>query len=500
MAKKLLAYTLIFLILSLGGLGLLATLDLLGSDIPSRMMRRVVHQLPAQQPNSFFVPTPLPLDESTTTNLSSTFLDSVPSSLAVLVVTATPTVTPIPSASEAFSNGEEGVSADGITDSAISNEPAANLGSQAQAHTPTVQEQVDQHLASTPESSQPLPANSTGKSPQLQLLPTSSRAGVTPVPLANSIALTGFNHEWQTWNNCGPATLAMNLSYFGSPLDQAEIGAMLRQHQDDKNVTPEEMVLFAQSQGYSAQVRVNGSSTLLKKLLSNQIPVLIETWMEPDPNDGMGHYRLLTGYDDYAEHWIAFDSYVSHDFVRDGENYEGIIVPYEDADAMWRVFNRTYLLIYDESQRDLIRAIIGDALDPHMMWQQSLLNAQEELTFEPENPFVWFNLGSTFTALGNYSEAAAAFDQARQLGLPWRMLWYQFGPFEAYYKTGRYDEVMALAYATIATSDSIEEVYYWKGKGLAATGNPQSAERAWRVALTLNPSYQMALDALGAVE
>jgi hypothetical protein len=54
---------------------------------------------------------------------------------------------------------------------------------------------------------------------------------VTPVPVAvmpeaslpaelpSTVQLTGLNHAWQTWNNCGPATLAMNLSYYGSPLD-----------------------------------------------------------------------------------------------------------------------------------------------------------------------------------------------------------------------------------------------------------------------------------------
>ena len=47
-------------------------------------------------------------------------------------------------------------------------------------------------------------------------------------PAQSAVTLTGFTHEWQTWNNCGPATLAMNLSYFGSTLTQADVGTVLR--------------------------------------------------------------------------------------------------------------------------------------------------------------------------------------------------------------------------------------------------------------------------------
>ena len=48
------------------------------------------------------------------------------------------------------------------------------------------------------------------------------------------------------------------------------------------------------------------------------------------------------------------------------------------------------------------------------------------------------------------------------------MLWYQFGPFRAYFEAGRTDELIALTDATIATVGNIEETYYWKGKGLQA--------------------------------
>ena len=47
----------------------------------------------------------------------------------------------------------------------------------------------------------------------------------------------------------------------------------------------------------------------LRRLISAGVPVLVETWLEHD--GGMGHYRLVTGYDDTAGEWTVYDFYVS---------------------------------------------------------------------------------------------------------------------------------------------------------------------------------------------
>ena len=54
----------------------------------------------------------------------------------------------------------------------------------------------------------PIPTNSTPDAPSNLPQPTSTQP-LTPIP--KSISLTGVQHEYQTWNNCGPATLTMAL-------------------------------------------------------------------------------------------------------------------------------------------------------------------------------------------------------------------------------------------------------------------------------------------------
>jgi hypothetical protein len=332
--------------------------------------------------------------------------------------------------------------------------------------------------------------------PTFAQLPT---ATPTPVhqPTAPSIELTGLTHAWQTWNNCGPATVAMNLSYFGSRLSQADVGAALRLNKEDKNVSPDELAAFARAQGLHALVRVGGDADRLRLLLSNGVPVLIETWLEPEPGNGMGHYRLLTGYDDAQQEWIAFDSYVSEGVDPD-QPYRGIRLPYDEVIRLWAVFNHTYVLVYTDDLAPAVLSILGQDADEAAMWQRASLGAQEEVQQRPDDPFAWFNLGTDLVALGQFEQAAVAYDRARVIGLPWRMLWYQFGPFQAYYETGRYEEQMALIDATIALTTDVEELYYWKGLALQATGDLAGARQALQRALTLNPNYADAVAALAA--
>jgi tetratricopeptide (TPR) repeat protein len=325
---------------------------------------------------------------------------------------------------------------------------------------------------------------------------------VTPtpayLPAAASVDLTGFNHIWQKWNNCGPATLAMDLSYFGLLLDQKDVAAVLKPNRDDKNVSPEEMAEFARSQGFNALVRANGDFDRLRLLLSNGVPVLVETWLEQEPGNGMGHYRLLTGYDDASQQWTVFDSYVSVGVAAD-QPYRGIHLSYEEMGRLWAVFNRTYVLIYSDEMAPLVLSILGEDVDDSMMWQRALRRAQVEVEQRPDDPFAWFNLGTDLTALDHFEQAGVAYDRARVIGLPWRMLWYQFGPFRAYYESGRYEELIALADATIATAGDIEEAYYWKGLGLAAQGDTAGARQVWQRALELNSNYAEAASALSAI-
>jgi tetratricopeptide (TPR) repeat protein len=94
--------------------------------------------------------------------------------------------------------------------------------------------------------------------------------------------------------------------------------------------------------------------------------------------------------------------------------------------------DRRYLIVHRPEQAPLVHRIVGEEMDDRVMYEHALQVALAEREADPENAFAWFNVGTNETALDSHAEAAAAYDQARTLELPFRMLWYQFGPFETY--------------------------------------------------------------------
>ena len=96
-----------------------------------------------------------------------------------------------------------------------------------------------------------------------------------------------------------------------------------------------------------------------------------------------------------------------------------------------------------------------------------------------------------------YAEATQAYDRARELGLPQRMLRYQFGPFFAYFHTGRIDDLMTLTEYALQRTPNAEEALLWRGWGLYRQGKTAEAIASFRRALEENPNYldaQYALD------
>ncbi len=302
-----------------------------------------------------------------------------------------------------------------------------------------------------------------------------------------NVLLTGAKQEYQLWNNCGPATLSMNLSYYGWAGSQVDAAKYLKPDPEDKNVSPDQMAAYAQLVGFNAVYRVNGTAELIKTFLRAGVPVIVEKGFEPEADLGwMGHYELIVGFNDPQQQFVAMDSYMGP--------YQS--VPYDQFEKYWRQFNRTYLVVYPGEKAQTVNALLGSQLDDATMWASALSTAQQEAAAAPNDAFAWFNLGSDYAALQDWQNAAEAYDRARQLGLPWRMTWYQFGWFEAYLNAGRTSDVLALADATIKVTPNIEEMYYYKGLALKALGNPGGARSQFELALKYNPNFQPAQVAL----
>lgn len=304
--------------------------------------------------------------------------------------------------------------------------------------------------------------------------------------------LTGFTFYQQTGsNNCGPASFSTMISYWGVDVSMSEARAFLKPNPDDPNVRTDEMVKLAESLGYHMLVRDNGTRETLKKFILAGYPVMIETGYDPEPETygWMSHFLTLVGFSERTKEFIAMDTY-----RRPNWSY-----PYEEIETYWRQFNRRYLIAYRPDQAAAVASIIGEDMDDTTMWTSSMHQAQSELSVDREDPFAWFNLGTSLTHLGRYEDAALAFDEARQIGLPGRFLWYQFTPFEAYLQAGRYEDVETLA-DSVLSQIATEEPFYYKGMAYLAQGDEEEAARQFRMALRYNSHYDAAQNALAGLE
>lgn len=357
--------------------------------------------------------------------------------------------------------------------------------------------------ASGPTEERPPTSTPTNQAATSTPFPTPSPTLIpSPTPTLPAVfSLTGLRHEHQAWNNCGPATLTMLLSYWGSERTQQDAAPILKPDPDDKNVSPWELEAYTGDQGLEVITRANGDLGRIKELLRAGFPVIVETWYVRDAQDQLGHYRLIVGYDDVTEQFMTYDSLHGPD----------IPIGYQELDELWRVFNRVYLVAYTPERWSEVADILGSDIETAAMYERALEVARAEAASPPREcvayadcgdwvTFSWFNVGSSLNSLGRHQEAAAAYDRARQLGLHYRMLWYQFGPYESYYKAGRYDDVIALADATLATARNLEESYYWRGLARLAQGNAKGARSDFNTALRYHEGWAPALEALSSLD
>jgi tetratricopeptide (TPR) repeat protein len=316
----------------------------------------------------------------------------------------------------------------------------------------------------------------------------------TPLPLPASVSLPAPPYERQDINNCGPASLSMYLNFFGWEGDQETVAAEIKPQRQDRNVNVEELMYFVGNYAgwLRAEYRVGGTTEVLKGLLAAGLPVLIEESFrfaeEYWPNDDQwaGHYYLLTGYDDQKGHFIGHDSFYGPDRPTD----------YALLDQQWQTFNRVYIVIFLPAQEAQVQAILGPDWARDANRQRALETAQRETESDPENAFTWFNLGSNLVYFERYAEAAAAFDTARNIGLPQRMLRYQFSPFIAYFHTGRTEDLLDLTEYAIERTPKSEEALLWHGWALYRQGKTQAAIGYFQRALAENSTYADAQYAL----
>jgi tetratricopeptide (TPR) repeat protein len=213
----------------------------------------------------------------------------------------------------------------------------------------------------------------------------------------------------------------------------------------------------------------------------------------------MGHYGVVDGYDD-AKNAVHIPDTVNGN----------IWVDYETLQKFWDEFAGTYLVVFPPQEREIVLGILGEQADPEYNFDFTLeiFTARAETAELSQQYFAYYSLGELLVMKKDYANAAAAFDKAFEVygwlpvdDRPWRMLWYQVGPYEAYYYTGRYQDVVSLTFKTIkdASKPALPESFLWSGRANVALGNTETAIFDFKRALQWHPGWEPALAELKAL-
>lgn len=345
---------------------------------------------------------------------------------------------------------------------------------------------------------------------------------LTPTPLPDSVRLTDFRYEDQKnrWNYCGPANLSMALNFVGWDGDRDDVARVVKpgiqdpkldfiqQGRSDVNVMPYEMVDFVNDETeFRALSRLGGDIDLAKRLVAAGFPFIAEKGYYEKDYTGkiawLGHYQFVTGYDDAKGVLIVQDTW------NDGPNFSITYEEFESAEA-WLSFDNIFIVVYQPEREAELLIVLGAYADETWASNRAREIAEERIAESEgiDQYFAWFAKATSHVELFEYADAATAFDQAfaiyNDLGKddkqrPYRMMWYQTGPYKAYFYTGRYQDVITLANITLTDTISkptLEESLYWRGRAKYMIGDTPGAIADFRETLRLHPNWGPAVQAL----
>lgn len=327
----------------------------------------------------------------------------------------------------------------------------------------------------------------------LAIIPAPSPTPYTLPPTPSSKVLLTNYHVFQTFNNCGPAALSMALRFYGINISQAELGNALRPYQipggdnDDKSVTLEELAEHSKQYSLIPYHRPMGNPDLVKQFIAADIPVIARTLTKPA--EDIGHYRVIKGYDETAGTFLQDDSLQN----------KNLTYTYADFNEIWKKFNYEYLVLVPKDKQELAEQILGENADRKTSWTNAVRNSEQELAANPNDIYARFNLSVAYFNTLKYQSAVEEFEKVEDQ-LPFRTLWYQIEPIEAYYELGNYDRVFQITDRVLNYYNrAFSELYILRGKIYQSRGETDLARQEFEKAVFYNSNLKEARDLLNSI-
>jgi len=150
---------------------------------------------------------------------------------------------------------------------------------------------------------------------------------------------------FQSFNNCGPASVSVVLGYYGFRVSQEDLRKVLRPrggYMSANVISP-----YVKKFGLNAITVKNGNVAAVKRLVSQGIPVIVLQWL--DRPGHTPHFRVVRGFDDTTGHMWVSDSMIA------GAAY----ISYRDFDVLWNTQGRLMIPVFPKGYETHVKQLIG---------------------------------------------------------------------------------------------------------------------------------------------
>jgi tetratricopeptide (TPR) repeat protein len=207
-------------------------------------------------------------------------------------------------------------------------------------------------------------------------------------------------------------------------------------------------------------------------------------------HNDIGHYRVVKGYDDGTQEFIQDDSL-------QGQNLR---YSYTEFTGLWNVFENEYLVLVPKDKEQIARAIVGEDMDEKIAWTKTVATARKALAANPDDIYSRFNLSVALYHIGDYKNAVLEYEKVESK-LPFRTLWYQIEPIQAYYELGNYPRVFEITDQILNNQNrAFSELYIIRGEIYKKQGNKEAAKKEFEKAVYYNKNLKSAQQALQSVQ
>ncbi|MBI2020534.1 tetratricopeptide repeat protein, partial [Candidatus Daviesbacteria bacterium] len=128
-------------------------------------------------------------------------------------------------------------------------------------------------------------------------------------------------------------------------------------------------------------------------------------------------------------------------------------------------------------------------LDPENAWKNAVKLSESQLQDNPEDIYARFNLSVALYNAGEYQKSTSEFEKVENK-LPFRTLWYQIEPIQAYFELGNYDRVFEITDRVLNNHNrAFSELYFIRGQIYLKQGDKEGAKEEFEKASFYNKNF-----------